>query len=217
MNLILFDLDDTLIAGDSEKAWIDFLRKRGLIRDSYYLEQIDAYTTEYRKGKLDVHSYVYLLLEPIKGRSVQEIGKYIKPFSEQILERFSDTVTKNLLQKHSKDLCLVVSGTLSFLVKEISSLLGINTCFGTDPEIRNGIYTGEILGHPNFGKEKVRRVKSWIQENQIDSNLYKIAYSDSIHDLPLLEFADLPTAVNPDKKLKEISSNREWKTIERSI
>ena len=66
------------------------------------------------------------------------------------------------------------------------------------------------------GEEKVRRIKRWIKENQIDTNLYKIAYSDSFHDLPLLEFADLPTAVNPDKKLKEISSNRGWKIIERS-
>ena len=78
------------------------------------------------------------------------------------------------------------------------------------------IDTGKIVGEPNFGEEKVRRIKRWIKENQIDTNLYKIAYSDSFHDLPLLEFADLPTAVNPDKKLKEISSNRGWKIIERS-
>ena len=216
MNLILFDLDDSLIAGDSEKAWIDFLQKKGLIVDSYYLKKIDSHANEYKEGRLDIQSYVLLLLEPIKGRSVQDISRYIKPFSELILDRFSDRVTQTLLQKHSEDFCLVVSGTLTFLVKEISSLLGVNTYFGTDPEIRNGIYTGEILGEPNFGQEKVRRIKSWIQENQIDSSLYKIAYSDSVHDLPLLEFADLPTVVNPDKKLKEISSKRGWKTIERS-
>ena len=216
MNLILFDLDDSLIAGDCERAWVDFLQTKGLAVDSDYLQKIDAHANDYKEGRLDIRSYVLLLLEPIKGRSAQDISGYIKPFSELILDRFSDRVTKTLLRKHSKDFCLVVSGTLSFLVKEISFLLGVNTYFGTEPEIRNGIYTGKIVGEPNFGEEKVRRIKRWIKENQIDTNLYKIAYSDSFHDLPLLEFADLPTAVNPDKKLKEISSNRGWKIIERS-
>ena len=181
MNLILFDLDDSLIAGDCERAWVDFLQTKGLAVDSDYLQKIDAHANDYKEGRLDIRSYVLLLLEPIKGRSVQDISRYIKPFSELIIDRFSDRVTKTLLRKHSKDFCLVVSGTLSFLVKEISFLLGVNTYFGTEAEIRNGIYTGKIVGEPNFGEEKVRRIKRWIKENQIDTNLYKIAYSDSFH------------------------------------
>ena len=85
MNLILFDLDDSLIAGDCERAWVDFLQTKGLAVDSDYLQKIDAHANDYKEGRLDIRSYVLLLLEPIKGRSVQDISRYIKPFSELIM------------------------------------------------------------------------------------------------------------------------------------
>ena len=81
-------------------------------------------------------------------------------------------------------------------------------CFGTDAEIISGSYTGKVLGHPNFSEEKVRRIKSWIEDKSFEG-IY--AYSDSIHDLALLEFSNFPTAVNPDKKLLKIAKQRRWK------
>ena len=215
MNLILFDLDDSLIAGDSESAWVDYLNNASLIKEKDFKEKMKNFTNNYQKGQLDTYAYSKFLLSPIKGMSLSEVDKLTKPFCEELLEIYKDNLTKDLLLKHNKDQCLVVSGTLSFLVKEISLSLGIETFFGTDPEVKNDIYTGGVKGNPNFGKEKIRRVKKWIKERKIDLNINIFAYSDSIYDFDLLNFSDNPTAINPDNKLRKICSERNWEIIER--
>ena len=215
MNLILFDLDDSLIAGDSESAWVDYLNNASLIKEKDFKEKMKNFTSNYQKGKLDTYAYTKFLLSPIKGMSLSEVDKLTKPFCEELLEIYKDNLTKDLLIKHNKDQCLVVSGTLSFLVKEISLSLGIETFFGTDPEVKNDIYTGGVKGNPNFGKEKISRVKKWIKEKKIDLNINIFAYSDSIYDLDLLNFSDNPTAINPDNKLRKICNERNWEIIER--
>ena len=176
MNLILFDLDDSLIAGDSESAWVDYLNNASLIKEKDFKEKMKNFTNNYQKGKLDTYAYSKFLLSPIKGMSLSEVDKLTKPFCEELLEIYKDNLTKDLLIKHNKDQCLVVSGTLSFLVKEISLSLGIETFFGTDPEVKNDIYTGGVKGNPNFGKEKISRVKKWIKEKKIDLNINIFAY-----------------------------------------
>ena len=136
------------------------------------------------------------------------MNQKVQEFSKKVVEKLSDATTYNLLDRHSSDERVITSGTLSFLVKEIANELGVESCFGTNAEIINGSYTGKVSGHPNFSEEKVRRIKQWIGDRSFE-DIY--AYSDSIHDLALLEFSSVPTVVNPDIQLLEMAKQRHWK------
>ena len=208
MNLVLFDLDDTLLAGDTEGEWVEFMIENGMVKDESFLEKMAIFTGNYRKGRLDIYEYSNFLLGPLNGISELGLKERVEEFSKKVVEKLSDVTTYNLLKSHTSDECVITSGTLSFLVKEISNALGVEHCFGTDAEIISGSYTGKVLGHPNFSEEKVRRIKNWIEDKSFEG-IY--AYSDSIHDLALLEFSNFPTAVNPDKKLLKIAKQRRWK------
>jgi len=208
MKLVLFDLDDTLLAGDTEGEWVRFIIDNGLVKDESFLKKMAIFTGNYRNGRLDIYEYSNFLLGPISGISELDLKERVKEFSKKVVEKLSDVTTYNLLKSHSSDECVITSGTLSFLVKEISNELGVEHCFGTDAEILNGSYTGKVSGRPNFSEEKVRRIKNWIGDRSFEG-IY--AYSDSIHDLALLEFSNFPTAVNPDAQLLEIAKQRHWK------
>ena len=208
MKLVLFDLDDTLIAGDTEGEWVKFMIDNGLVKDESFLEKMAIFTGNYRNGRLDIYEYSNFLLGPISGISELDLKEKVKEFSKKVVEKLSDVTTYNLLKSHASDECVITSETLSFLVKEISNGLGVEHFFGTDAEIVNGSYTGKVSGRPNFSEEKVRRIKNWIGDRSFE-DIY--AYSDSIHDLALLEFSNFPTAVNPDTQLLEIAKKRRWK------
>jgi len=212
MKLVLFDLDDTLLSGDTEGEWVKFMIDNGIVKDKSFLEKMSVFTSNYRKGRLDIHEYSNFLLGPLNGVKVLDFKEKVEEFSNKVVKKLADNTTYNLLNKHSSDKCVITSGTISFLVREISSKLGVENSFGTDAEITSGSYTGKVFGHPNFSDEKVRRIRRWIGNKSFE-DIY--AYSDSIHDLALLEFSDFPTAVNPDIQLLEIAKLRDW-NIDRS-
>tara|TARA_B100000401_G_scaffold366492_1_gene264716 strand:+ start:441 stop:1091 length:651 start_codon:yes stop_codon:yes gene_type:complete len=207
MNLVLFDLDDTLLSGDTEGEWVKYMLNSGMIQDDSFLERMSIFTQNYRNGILNIFDYSNFLLGPLHGIEETSMRDRFKEFSKEVVGRLSDATTDHLLNKHASDKCLITSGTLSFLVKEISNELGIDDYFGTEAEVKDGSYTGKVFGHPNFSEEKVRRIKGWIADQSFEL-IY--AYSDSIHDLPLLEFSDCPIAVNPDDRLLEIAQSNGW-------
>ena len=211
MNLVLFDLDDTLFDGDTEGEWVSYMLESGLIEDKdKFSKTMQGFETQYRNGELNVLSYSEFLLDPIKGKNLNKLQKKIDEFALHVSNKLSDKLTESLLKKHKSDLKVLTSGSLSFLVNKIATNLDIDVSFGTDARLLNGIFTGEVEGVPNFSDEKVRRIRSWM-----NSRIFEVtyAYSDSIFDLPLLEFADIPTAVNPDKKLRKEAERNSW-TIE---
>lgn len=207
MTLVFFDLDDTLLAGDSEAAWAKHMLFKGIIEDSSFEEKIMKFDQDYRLGKLNFSAYTEFLLSPIKGMSVEEVHEIVRPFSVNIVEELKDSISQALLEKHSSDECLITSGTLSFIVKEIALLLGFNTFFGTEAEIKGGLYTGRVCGKPNFGEEKVRKIQAWLGNRKFSRT---IAYSDSINDLPLLKFASQAVVLNPDIRLREVAILEGW-------
>ena len=211
MNLVLFDLDDTLFDGDTEGEWVSYMLESGLVEDKdKFSKTMQGFETQYRNGELNVLSYSEFLLGPIKGKNLNKLQKKIDEFALYVSNKLSDKLTESLLKKHKSDLKVLTSGSLSFLVNKIATNLGIDVSFGTDARLLNGIFTGEVEGVPNFSDEKVRRIRSWMNSRVFDVTY---AYSDSIFDLPLLEFADIPTAVNPDKKLRKEAERNSW-TIE---
>jgi len=210
--LALFDLDDTLFDGDTEGEWVKFMDQTNLIKDSNFFKKMENFENNYRQGKLDVDEYSEFLLSPIIGISLEELENSIEIFSSDIVQRFTDNLTKDLLQKHKEDTKILTSGSLSFLVNKIALKLGIEISFGTDPEYLDGFFTGKVKGYPNFSEEKVRRIKFWMDSEQFDEIF---SYSDSIHDLPLLEFSDFPIAISPDSKLRVIAQERNWPIYDR--
>ena len=206
-NLALFDLDDTLFDGDTEAEWVKYMDHRGFIQDFDFYSKMEAFEKNYREGRLDVDEYSEFLLSPIIGKSLKELEDHIEDFTSDIVTRFSDELSQELLDKHKNDTKVLTSGSLSFLVHKIGTKLGIDNCFGTDPEYLEGKFTGRVEGRPNFSQEKVRRVNKWMGSKKFDQIF---SYSDSIHDLPLLEFADFPMAISPDKELRRVAKEREW-------
>jgi HAD superfamily hydrolase (TIGR01490 family) len=205
--LALFDLDDTLFDGDTEAEWVKYMDHRGFIQDFDFYSKMEAFENNYREGRLDVDEYSKFLLSPIVGKSLKELEDHIEDFTSDIVTRFSDELSQELLDKHKNDTKVLTSGSLSFLVHKIGTKLGIDNCFGTDPEYLEGKFTGRVEGKPNFSQEKVRRVNKWMGSKKFDQIF---SYSDSIHDLPLLEFADFPMAISPDKELRRVAKEREW-------
>ena len=206
-NLALFDLDDTLFDGDTEAEWVKYMDHRGFIQDFNFYSKMEAFEKNYREGRLDVDEYSEFLLSPIIGKSLKELEDHIEDFTSDIVTRFSDELSQELLDKHKNDTKVLTSGSLSFLVHKIGTKLGIDNCFGTDPEYLEGKFTGRVEGRPNFSQEKVRRINKWMGSKKFDQIF---SYSDSIHDLPLLEFADFPMAISPDKELRRVAKEREW-------
>ena len=207
MKLVLFDLDDTLFDGDTEGQWVEYMDQNKLITASDFFKKMKSFENSYRQGNLDVVAYSEFLLSPLIGKRLEDIKDNIDIFVADIVNRLTDDLTKELLDKHKDDTKILTSGSLSFLVDKIAHKLGIETSFGTDPNYVEEKFTGEVKGNPNFSEEKVRRIKIWKDSKQFEEIF---AYSDSIHDLPLLEFSDIAITISPDDRLRKIAKKRNW-------
>ena len=213
MNFIIFDLDDTLLCGDCEREWINFLFSKGLLKDPEAI--LNKFDLEYRKGVMNFVEYSRFIQKPIKGLSKEKVNIFIDEFIQKKIENLTDSLTKELLDEaKSANEVLIASGSHDFLVKRIANFFGINSSIGTPVEIKDDIFSGELSGEPTFAKGKVRAVEKWCSQNnqKIKESTF---YSDSINDLPMLEACGLPIVVDPDEKLKKISEERAYRIISR--
>jgi len=213
MNFIIFDLDDTLLCGDCEREWINFLFSKGLLKDPETI--LNKFDLEYRKGVMNFVEYSRFIQKPIKGLSKEKVNIFIDEFIQKKIENLTDSLTKKLLDEaKSANKVLIASGSHDFLVKRIANFFGINSSIGTPVEIKDDIFSGELSGEPTFAKGKVRAVEKWCSQNnqKIKESTF---YSDSINDLPMLEACGLPIVVDPDEKLKKISEERAYRIINR--
>ena len=213
MNFIIFDLDDTLLCGDCEREWINFLFSKGLLKDPETI--LNKFDLEYRKGVMNFVEYSRFIQKPIKGLSKEKVNIFIDEFIQKKIENLTDSLTKKLLDEaKSANKVLIASGSHDFLVKRIANFFGINSSIGTPVEIKNDIFSGELSGEPTFAEGKVRAVEKWCSQNnqKIKESTF---YSDSINDLPMLEACGLPIVVDPDEKLKKISEERAYRIISR--
>ena len=213
MNFIIFDLDDTLLCGDCEREWINFLFSKGLLKDPETI--LNKFDLEYRKGVMNFVEYSRFIQKPIKGLSKEKVNIFIDEFIQKKIENLTDNLTKELLDEaKSANKVLIASGSHDFLVRRIANFFGINSSIGTPVEIKNDIFSGELSGEPTFAEGKVRAVEKWCSQN--DQKIKEsIFYSDSINDLPMLEACGLPIVVDPDEKLKKISEERAYRIISR--
>ena len=213
MKFIIFDLDDTLLCGDCEREWINFLFSKGLLENPKMI--LNKFDLEYRKGVLNFTEYSSFIQKPIKGLSKEKVSIFVDEFIKKNIKNLTDNLTKELLDEaKSADKVIIASGSNDFLVRGIANFFGINSSIGTPVEIKDDIFSGKLSGEPTFAEGKVRAVEKWCSQNNQKIN-ESVFYSDSINDLPMFEACGLPIVVDPDEKLKKISKERSYKIINR--
>ena len=214
MRLAIFDLDNTLLAGDSDHSWGEFLVARKLVDAQIYAEANDRFYQQYKAATLDIHEYLRFSLAPLTRYSLEELAAFHEEFMRDYIEPMMQPKALALLQQHriQGDYLLIITATNSFVTHPIAKRLKVDDILASDAEIINSRYTGKGTGTPCFQGGKVIRLKEWLQEKRfnLDDAYF---YSDSINDLPLLEQVPNPVAVDPDERLEKIANELNWKVI----
>lgn len=216
MKLTIFDLDNTILKGDSDYSWIEFLIINNHVDGDFYRNKNDYFYDQYVEGKLDIHEYCEFALSTFIVMGKEKAEKLLDIFMKEIIEPMINIYILRILHKHYEagDTLLLASATNSILVNRIGARLEFKNIIGTDPEVKDGSITGKILGDPAIGDGKLKKVVSWMRDNGKLDFSETTFYSDSINDLPLLESVEKPIAVNPDDRLREVSVLRGWEIVD---
>ncbi|GLU40300.1 HAD family hydrolase [Pseudomonas sp. NBRC 100443] len=212
--LALFDLDNTLLAGDSDHSWGEWLCRRGLVDAGEYQARNDAFYADYQAGTLDVFAY-QAFTQAILGRnSLEQLATWHRQFMQEVIEPIILPRGEALLAEHraAGDRLVIITATNRFVTGPIAERLGVETLIATECEMRDGLYTGRTFDVPCFQGGKVTRLQRWLQETgmSLDGSYF---YSDSRNDLPLLEVVANPVAVDPDEVLRATAQERGWPVL----
>ena len=213
-DLAIFDLDNTILNGDSDYSMINYLVDIKLLDKAAKLKN-DEFIKDYQRGQLDFNKYTNFALKPYIGKTQDEINKIMLPFIERIIEPMINVFALKLIHDHHDKghTILLASATNELIVKPIAQRLDINNVIGTMVKFKDEKCSGEFIPPSALGTGKLELVKSWMQAHQYDSFSGVTFYSDSINDLPLMEAVEFPKAVNPDVKLESIANKRGWEVI----
>jgi HAD superfamily hydrolase (TIGR01490 family) len=217
MNLALFDLDNTLIACDSDYEWGQFLVDRGVLDRQAYEAQNAAFYEQYKAGTLDIHEFLGFALRPLAEHTPQDLDRWHADFMATRIRPAIAVAAKALVDRHmaAGDLCAVVTATNSFVSGPIAREFGVPHLVATEPEQLAGRFTGRVAGIPCFRDGKIARVEAWLaaQGRKLRDFPQSAFYSDSHNDLPLLELVTHPVAVDPDPKLAAVARARGWPAV----
>ena len=213
-DLAIFDLDNTILNGDSDYSMINYLVDINLLDEVAKLKN-DEFIIDYQQGQLDFNQYTNFALKPYMGMTQEEISKIILPFVETIIEPMINIFALKLIHDHHDKghTILLASATNELIVKPIAQRLNIKHVIATKVEFENNKCTGEFIPPSALGAGKLKLVETWMQDHHFDNFSGVTFYSDSINDLPLMETVEFPKAVNPDIKLEAISNERGWEVI----
>lgn len=211
MALAIFDLDETLIHGDCASLWSEQMVRLSWVDGESFLRRDRELMDAYGKGHLKMEDYMAFSLEPLIGRSQEEVEHLVEPWVEDFIEPiiFSEATRTIAAHRKAGDRILVISASGVHLVGPIAARLGIDEYLGIDLEVVNGIYTGKTVGTLTYREGKITRLLEWL--DQEEENLEGASfYSDSRNDLPLLLKVDHPHVVNPDPVLREHAEQHGW-------
>ena len=214
MSIALFDLDNTLLGGDSDYEWGQFLVERGIVDPIAYKKANEQFYKQYEDGELDIFEFARFAFKPLKENSMAQLEQWREEFISQKIQPIMLAKGRAKIESHQQrgDTVVIITATNRFVTEPIAQGFGVEHLLATEPEISAGAFTGEISGTPCFQQGKVVRLKAWLNEN--GHNLEKSwCYSDSHNDLPLLEQVSYPFAVDPDNTLIKIAQEREWKVV----
>lgn len=214
MTLAIFDLDNTLLDGDSDYLWGQFLAQQGRVDAASYEKENQRFYDEYVAGTLDIFEFLEFSLKPLSQIDMAELKQLHNKFMSECIKPIITQKSRDLIQQHTdqNDTLLIITATNLFITAPIAKELGIEHILATDPEIINKQYSGKVSGTPCFREGKVERLKVWLTKtgmNLADSYFY----SDSHNDLPLLEMVTTPVAVDPDDTLRSHAQMKGWQII----
>jgi len=217
MNLALFDLDNTLLAGDSDFEWAQYLISRGVLDREVYEARNLAFYEQYKAGTLDIHAFLDFQLKPLSRHPRRELDAWHADFMATRILPIITAPARALVQRHRDEgaLVAIVTATNSFVTAPIAREFGVTHLLATEPEEVNGAYTGNVAGTPCFREGKVTRLTAWLamQGRRIADYPQSYFYSDSLNDLPLLAHVSHPIAVDPDDTLAQHAKLHGWPVI----
>ena len=215
-NLAIFDLDNTILNGDSDYSWINFLINENYVDKHEYEKRNQYFYDQYYEGNLDYDEWAEFALSTMKGKTPFDLEELLSKFLSTVIEPMINIYALRLLHNHhhDNDIMLLASATNSVLVEPIARRLGFENIVATEVEIIDGVYTGKVYGRPALGQGKLTKVEEWAAKNNIKDFKDAIFYSDSINDLPLLSEVGVPIAVNPDDQLRNLSIKNNWEVID---
>ena len=215
--LALFDLDNTLLAGDSDYEWGQFLVDQGVLERDEYEAQNRAFYEQYKAGTLDIHEFLGFALRPLARHTPAQLEGWHRDFMRLRIEPMMLPAARALVRRHLErgDLCAIITSTNSFVTRPIAQAFGIEHLIATEPEKVDGRFTGRVAGLPSFRDGKVRRLDEWLAGlgHGFGDFAESACYSDSHNDLPLLERVSRPVAVDPDETLAREAQRRGWERI----
>ena len=214
MALAIFDLDNTLIAGDSDHSWGEFLVDQNIVDRQFYKKMNDKFYADYESSCLDIYAYLEFSVQPLTKFSIKDLQSLHQQFMSEVIDPMKLDKAKDLINHHRQagDRLLVITSTNRFIVEPICQSLGINEIIATDLEIIDNKYSGKVIGTPTFQEGKVERFNQWLME-QKESSDGSYFYSDSINDMPMLLEVAYPIAVDPDSELRKEAESRNWEII----
>lgn len=211
MSLAIFDLDKTLLSGDSDHAWGEFLVERGLVDGGTYQRENDRYYEAYKAGELDITDYLRFALRPLTEHGLAELQGWRQQFMHRKILPMITPAARALVSRHRDqgDTLVIITSTNDFIAAPIAAEFGVPHLIASQAELRAGRYTGRVVGIPCYRHGKVERLRAWMQKHD-ESLVDSWCYSDSHNDLPLLELVEHPVAVNPDEILRERAESLGW-------
>lgn len=215
MTVAIFDLDNTLLSGDSDQAWGMYLADINVVDADHHRQKQERYYADYLAGKLDINEFLRFQLQPLKDNDPRDLERWREQFiTEKILPMMSQHAMELVNRhRHEGHTLLIITATNSFITQPIAEKFGVDVLIATEPEIVNGNFTGQVAGTPCFKEGKVTLLQAWLVENEQELR-NSWCYTDSHNDLPLLRLVDHPVAVNPDAVLAEEAKRNHWPILE---
>lgn len=214
MALAIFDLDNTLLGGDSDYEWGRFLASKGIVNADEYERENQRFYDEYKAGELDIFEFLTFSLRPLAETDPAKLNAMHQEFMQSRIMPIILPAARALIQKHQSqgDTLMIITATNRFVTEPIAEELGIPHLLATDPEIINGRYTGQVAGTPCFQDGKVTRLHAWLanSDETLEESWF---YSDSHNDIPLLELVTHPVAVDPDETLEQHAEMKGWQIM----
>ncbi len=218
MKLAIFDLDNTLLAGDSDVGWGEYLVAHGIVDAHSYGETNERFYQDYLRGSLDIHAYQTFQLQILAQHPLEQVLAWREEYLEHHIKPMLASKSAALIEqdRQAGAELLIITATNRFITEPIAQWLNIDTLIATEPEIIDGQYTGGITGIPSYAEGKITRLQQWAEERGIQwraDDVESWFYSDSHNDLPLLEQVTHPVAVDPDDTLRAAAQARGWRII----
>ena len=221
MNLALFDLDNTLLSGDSDFEWAQFLIGKGVLDREVHEARNVEFFEQYKAGTLDIHAFLDFQLAPLSRHSRAELDAWHREFLSTRIRPLITAAARELVAKHAAkgDLLAIVTATNSFVTGPIAQEFNVPHLIATIPAQENGRFTGQPRGTPSFREGKIVRVDAWLESLGLWLGSFEQSwfYSDSLNDLPLLEKVTHPVAVDADPTLTQVAAKRGWPQISRRV